>query len=59
MKNLLKRFIRDERGLELSEYAVMVALIVIAVIIAIGALSTAIQGAFTETATTIEGPAAP
>ncbi len=43
--------------MELSEYAVMVALIVIAVIIAIGALSKAIQGAFTETAATIEGPA--
>ena len=37
--NMLRRFFRDERGLELSEYAVMagiIILIAIAVIILIG-----------------------
>jgi len=53
--NMLKRFIRDESGLELSEYAVMVGLIVIAVIVAIGLLSTQIIRLFTGLATTLEG----
>jgi len=37
--NTLRRFIRDERGLELSEYAIMAALVIIVavgVIIAVG-----------------------
>jgi len=56
MRNMLKRFIRDESGLELSEYAIMVALIVIILIVAINALSGAIAGAFNRTATVINGP---
>ena len=42
----LKRFVRDEQGLELVEYAVMTALIVAALVVAIGLLSTAISGRF-------------
>ena len=51
--NMLKRFIKDERGIETSEYAIMLVLIAIALIIAIGYLRDAIAGAFNEAATTI------
>jgi pilus assembly protein Flp/PilA len=44
--NMLKRFIRDESGLELSEYAVMVGLIVIAVILIVTQLGTHIADIF-------------
>ncbi len=50
---MLKRFVRDERGLETVEYAVILALIVVATIVAIKALSTAVQGKFNETADTV------
>ncbi len=53
MKNLVKRFIRDEAGLELSEYAIMVALIVIVLLAAIGFLSGAIANAFSRTGAVI------
>ena len=39
---MIKRFFRDETGLELSEYAVAAALIAIAVVGAFTALGTAI-----------------
>jgi len=45
MKALMK-FVRDERGMETVEYAVMTALIVAALVAAITALSLAIQGRF-------------
>ncbi len=53
--SLLKRFISDERGLETLEYAVMTALIVAAIVTAVGALVTAVSGRFGEVETTIEG----
>jgi len=53
MLKLAKRFLSDEQGLELSEYAVMLALIVVALILAITALSTAISARFNTTAATI------
>lgn len=52
---MLKRFIRDEAGLELTEYAVMAGLIVLGLVVAIGALSGAIGGVFTNTASTVTG----
>jgi len=53
MKAMLKKFVKDERGLELPEYAVMTALIIAAVVTAIGALATAIAGRFTDVSTTV------
>ena len=50
---MIKRFIKDERGLEGSEYALLLALICIAIITAVGALATAIAGKFNRTAETI------
>lgn len=53
MKKLLKKFWEDEAGLELSEYAVMAALIIIAVIVAISAVSGGITAAFNRLAEVI------
>ncbi len=50
---MLKRFVKDERGLEASEYALLLALICIAIIGAIAALKEQIKGAFQTSATTI------
>jgi Flp pilus assembly pilin Flp len=48
MLKLAKKFWNDEQGLELSEYAVMAGIIVVALITIIGLLSGAIQTAFTR-----------
>lgn len=53
MMRMLKRFIKDERGLEASEYALLLALICIALITAIVILKNAIAGAFTRAAANI------
>ena len=44
---MIKKFFRDETGLELSEYAVAAALVAIAVVGAFTALGTAISGKWT------------
>ena len=46
MMQKIMNFIKDEDGLELTEYAVIGALIVITVVVAIGLLSTQITRAF-------------
>lgn len=43
---LLKRFIKDERGLETSEYALLLALICIAIVLVVTALREEIALAF-------------
>jgi Flp pilus assembly pilin Flp len=53
MMRMLKRFIKDERGLEASEYALLLALICIALIVAITVLKNAIANAFNGAATNI------
>jgi Flp pilus assembly pilin Flp len=55
MKTLLKRFVSEEHGLETVEYAVLLALIAVALTAAIGLLSTAITGKFTGVTATING----
>ena len=57
MKALAKRFLKDERGLELSEYAVMLALIIVFLFLAIEGLASAIQGKFVEVDNKIDGAA--
>ena len=52
---MIKRFFRDETGLELSEYAVAAALVAIAVVGAFTALGGAITGRITTLAATIAG----
>ena len=55
MKAVIKRFIKEEEGLELVEYAVMTALIVAALVTAIGLLSGAISTRFGEVQTVVDG----
>ena len=49
----MEKFLRDETGLELSEYAVAAALVAIAVVAAFTALGTAISEKITSLGTTI------
>ena len=53
MMKLAKRFLSNEQGLELSEYAVMAALIIVAIFTAIIALRGAIIDKFNALSTTI------
>ncbi len=55
MTKVIKRFISDERGLETVEYAVMTALIVTALVVAIGFLTTAVSNRFGTVQGVIEG----
>jgi pilus assembly protein Flp/PilA len=45
---MIRKFFRDETGLELSEYAVAAALVAIAVVGAFSALGTTISDKITE-----------
>jgi pilus assembly protein Flp/PilA len=52
---MIKNFLRDEAGLELSEYAVAAALIAIACVVAFRTLGTAIASKVNTLAATISG----
>lgn len=51
----MKRFVFDETGLELSEYAVAAALVALAVAAAFTALGDAIGGRLNQLATRVTG----
>ncbi len=51
---MIKNFLRDESGLELSEYAVAAALIALAVVGAFTALGTNISGKINGLANTVK-----
>ena len=53
---MFKRFMRDETGLELSEYAVAAALVAIAAIAAFKALGGSIAGKIGELNTNLTTP---
>jgi len=55
MKEIMRKFMKDEQGLELVEYAVMTALIVAALVTAITLLSGAISGRFGEVQGVVDG----
>ena len=55
MTKVIKRFISDERGLETVEYAVMTALIVLALVAAVGVLTAAISDRFGTVSGVITG----
>lgn len=55
MFKAIKKFVRDDRGMETVEYAVMTALIVAALVAAIAALSLAIQGRFNAVDEVVSG----
>ncbi len=46
MKNLFVRFVREDAGQDLIEYALLGALIAVACTVAMSALATAISGEF-------------
>ena len=52
---MINNFLRDETGLELSEYAVAAALVAIACVIAFRGLGTAIASRINTVAATING----
>ncbi|HKJ71598.1 MAG TPA: Flp family type IVb pilin [Gammaproteobacteria bacterium] len=51
MRELIRRFAREESGATMVEYAILVALIAVALITVIGILSGAIERAFQNAAT--------
>ena len=51
---MIKSFLRDETGLELSEYAVAAALVAMAVVLAFTALGGSISGVINNLASTIK-----
>ena len=53
MTNLFNRFVREEQGQDLIEYALLAGLISLASILAITALGTAIQGHFNTAAASV------
>ena len=55
MKNLFNRFVREESGQDLIEYALLAGLISLASVLAITALGTAVQGVFTNVDTAVTG----
>ncbi len=50
---MIKKFLRDETGLELSEYAVAAALVAIACVVAFKTLGTTIGGKVNQLSSTI------
>lgn len=50
MKNLLKWFKNEESGQGMVEYALIIALVSVAVILVLGVLSGAIKGVFNKAA---------
>ena len=50
MKNVIKRFIADERGLETVEYAIIAALITVGAIITITSVGVLVKARFQDLA---------
>lgn len=55
MKNLIKRFIHEEEGQDMVEYALLAALISIVAIVAVRSIGTAASVSFSTTASAITG----
>lgn len=53
MKNLIRRFVRDDKGATMVEYAIMVALIAAISIAVITLIGTDVQGAFQSVETAL------
>ena len=51
MKNFLKRLWQEEKGQDLIEYALLIALIALAAVVGMGSLATAINTEFTNLGT--------
>jgi pilus assembly protein Flp/PilA len=53
MKNLIARFIREEEGQDLVEYAMLITFIALACVIGMQNLGTAINGKFNSISATL------
>ena len=51
MSSLLRRFVREDDGQDLVEYAMLIALIALAVVAGVGALATAINTQYNNIST--------
>lgn len=56
MKKLLARLWQDEAGQDLTEYALLLVLLVLAAIGSLSGLATAVNGVFVNTATNLSTP---
>jgi pilus assembly protein Flp/PilA len=55
MKNLLKRFVDEESGATMVEYAIMVALIAVVAIVVVGLVGDQVTAAFQSVETGLSG----
>lgn len=53
MKNLIQRFIREEEGQDLIEYALLIVFIAIVVVLALGPLGTAVSTVYDSITTSM------
>ena len=53
MKNLITRFVREEEGQDLIEYALLAAFISLAAVAAIQQLGTAVNSVYTKVSSTL------
>jgi pilus assembly protein Flp/PilA len=58
MNELIARFVREDEGQDLVEYALLLALISLAAIAAIGVLGGAINAKYTSASSTLTGAGA-
>jgi pilus assembly protein Flp/PilA len=55
MQNLIRRFIREEEGQDLVEYALLIAFVSLAAVVGMQALGTAINNTYTSIGTSLSG----
>jgi pilus assembly protein Flp/PilA len=55
MKNLIARFVREEEGQDLVEYALLIAFIALACIVGLQRLGTAINTTYQSISTSLSG----
>jgi len=48
MKNLMKRFVRDDQGQDLIEYAILIGLITVGVVAIVATIGTWVNGQFSK-----------
>ena len=58
MKNLIARFVREDEGQDLVEYALLIAFIALACIIGLQQLGTAINNTYTSISASLTGAVA-
>lgn len=54
MQKLMKKFVRDERGVTAIEYGLIAGLVAIAIVGALGTLGTNLSGIFTTVSSSVQ-----